>query len=171
MKSVRERMDMIAAYREVGSYRGAADICATTPKTVKRAVLKADRAEAEAAQPAHNYDEVAELVAEKVEKTNGRISAKPLLPVARAAGYGGSARNFRRLVAKAKAKWRSITVGAGVPGCGPRATCWSSTGARSGRCSCSARCSRGAAGGSCTSPTTSGLRRPSPRSPRVSKRT
>ena len=105
MKSVRERMDMIAAYREVGSYRGAADICATTPKTIKRAVLNADRAEA--AQPAHNYDEVAELVAEKVEKTNGRISAKPLLPVARAAGYGGSARNFRRLVAKAKAKWRS----------------------------------------------------------------
>ena len=98
-------MDMIAAYREVGSYRGAADICATTPKTIKRAVLNADRAEA--AQPAHNYDEVAELVAEKVEKTNGRISAKRLLPVARAAGYEGSARNFRRLVAKAKSKWRS----------------------------------------------------------------
>ena len=32
MKSVRERMDINAAYREVGSYRGAADICGTTPR-------------------------------------------------------------------------------------------------------------------------------------------
>jgi|GEM_PF-2171329 len=38
MKSVRERMDINAAYREVGTYRGAADICGTTPKTVKRVV-------------------------------------------------------------------------------------------------------------------------------------
>ena len=38
MKSVREHMDMHAAYREVGSYRAAADICGTTPKTVKRSV-------------------------------------------------------------------------------------------------------------------------------------
>ena len=33
MKSVRERMDMNAAYREVGSYRAAAQLCGTTPKT------------------------------------------------------------------------------------------------------------------------------------------
>jgi len=31
-------MDINAAYREVGTYRGAADICGTTPKTVKRVV-------------------------------------------------------------------------------------------------------------------------------------
>jgi hypothetical protein len=29
-------MDVLAAYREVGSYRGAAEICGTTHKTVKR---------------------------------------------------------------------------------------------------------------------------------------
>ena len=29
-------MDMHAAYREVGSYRAAAEICGTTHKTVKR---------------------------------------------------------------------------------------------------------------------------------------
>ena len=34
-------MDMHAAYQEVGSYRAAAEICGTTPKTVKRAVLAA----------------------------------------------------------------------------------------------------------------------------------
>ena len=36
----------------------------------------------------------------------GRISAKRLLPQARSAGYAGSARNFRRLVAQTKAEWR-----------------------------------------------------------------
>ena len=50
----------------------------------------------------HNYDGVIALVAERVEKTRGRISAKRLLPAARAAGYVGSARNFRRLVAQVK---------------------------------------------------------------------
>jgi hypothetical protein len=84
-------MDINAAYREVGSYRAAATLCGTTPKTVKRAVAAA---EAEAAGPApvvaHNYDAVADIVAERVAKTNGLISAKRLLPSARASGYGGS---------------------------------------------------------------------------------
>lgn len=97
-------MDMKDAYREVGSYRGAAEICGTTPKTVKRAVL------AETVGPvpvAHNYDDVRGLVVERVSRTQGRISAKRLLPVATAAGYSGSARNFRRLVAEVKAEWRA----------------------------------------------------------------
>jgi hypothetical protein len=34
------------------------------------------------------------LVAERVKKSQGRISAKRLLPFAKAAGYEGSARNF-----------------------------------------------------------------------------
>jgi transposase len=46
------------------------------------------------------------LVAERVATTKGRISAKRLLPAARVAGYQGSARNFRRLVAARKALWR-----------------------------------------------------------------
>jgi hypothetical protein len=49
---------------------------------------------------------VAALVAERVEKTSGQISAKRLLPAARAAGYAGSDRNFRRLVAAARQAWR-----------------------------------------------------------------
>ena len=55
----------------------------------------------------HNFDVVAEVVAERVGRTSARISAKRLLPEARAAGYAGSARNFRRLVARAKRSWRS----------------------------------------------------------------
>ena len=101
-------MDIIAAYREVGTYRGAAAICETTPKTVKRVI---DRHESGGQAPArvpreHNYDGVRELVAERVKKTQGRISAKRLLPAARAEGFEGSARNFRRLVAVQKALWR-----------------------------------------------------------------
>jgi len=101
-------MDIISAYREVGSYRGAAAVSGTTAKTVKRVI---DRHEAGGGAPRrapreHNYDGVAELVAGRVEKTAGRISAKRLLPAARAAGYAGSPRNFRRLVATQKQVWR-----------------------------------------------------------------
>jgi transposase len=105
-------MDILAAYQEVGSYRGAAAMCGTTHKTVRR-VVEAHEASCagRSGQPrkdrGHNYDAVADLVALKVERSQGRISAKRLLPVARVAGYGGSARNFRRLVAQAKAAWRA----------------------------------------------------------------
>jgi transposase len=105
-------MDVLAAYREVGTLRGAADMCGTTHKTVKRIlirhnVLDCPAAEAsERKQRGHNYDSVEDLVAKKVADTSGRISAKRLLPEARAAGYAGSARNFRRLVAAQKALWR-----------------------------------------------------------------
>ena len=101
-------MDIIAAYREAGTYRGAAEIAGTTHKTVKRVIarLEAGGAAPERALRGHNYDGVAALVAERVEKTQARISAKRLLPAARAAGYGGSDRNFRRLVAAAKQAWR-----------------------------------------------------------------
>ncbi len=40
------------------------------------------------------------LVAERVEKTQGRISAKQLLSAGRAAGFGGSDRNLRGLAAE-----------------------------------------------------------------------
>jgi transposase len=99
-------MDINAAYREVGTYRGAAELCGTTHRTVKRAVLAEQQAAAGPVVVAHNYDEVRDLVVQRVAKTQGRISAKRLLPVAVAAGYEGSARNFRRLVAEAKATWR-----------------------------------------------------------------
>ena len=75
----------------------------TTHKTVKRVV---ERAEAGGPPPRslrpRNFDAVTELVAAWVAKSGGRISAKRLLPIARAAGYEGSARNTRRLVAEQK---------------------------------------------------------------------
>jgi transposase len=102
-------MDIISAYREVGTYRGAAAISGTTAKTVKRVIARHECADATPVRVPreHNYDAVTELVAERVEKSKGRITAKRLLPAARAAGYEGSARNLRRLVAARKALWRN----------------------------------------------------------------
>jgi transposase len=102
-------MDILAAYREVGSYRGAAEICGTTHKTVRRVV---ERHNAGGSAPGRkdrgrNYEMVRGLVADRVRASQGRISAKRLLPAARTAGYVGSARNFRRLVAEVKAAWRA----------------------------------------------------------------
>lgn len=101
-------MNIISAYREVGTYRGAAALCGTTHKTVKRVVEKFESGDnpPEPVERPHNYDAVVDIVAERVAKSQGRISAKRLLPVVRAAGYTGSDRNFRRLVADVKALWR-----------------------------------------------------------------
>jgi transposase len=101
-------MDIISACREAGTFRGAAVISGTTHKTVKRVIARheAGGGAPERALRGRNYDGVAVLVAERVAKASGRISAKRLLPAARAAGYAGSARNFRRLVAAAKQAWR-----------------------------------------------------------------
>ena len=102
-------MTIIAAYQDAGTYRAAAAICGTTPKTVKRVI---ERAQAGGVRPvpklrARNYEVVVDLVAARVKKSAGRITAKRLLPAARTAGYAGSARNFRRLVAQAKKDWRA----------------------------------------------------------------
>lgn len=100
-------MNIISAYREVGTYRGAAELCGTTHKTVRRVVERAEAGGASQREPRpRNFDQVRELVAERVAKSGGRISAKRLVPIARAAGYAGSARNFRRLVSEQKALWR-----------------------------------------------------------------
>jgi transposase len=101
-------MDIISAYQTAGSYRGAAEICGTTHKTVKRVI---ERAEAGGVKPARkererNYSSVEELVVARVVASKGRMQAKQMLPIARTEGYEGSARNFRRLVAAAKRDYR-----------------------------------------------------------------
>ena len=83
------------------------EICGTTHKTVRRIIEAHETGQRLAGQArGRNFDQVRDLVVLRVEKTLGRISAKRLLPQAQAAGYAGSARNFRRLVAQTKAEWR-----------------------------------------------------------------
>ena len=98
-------MDIISTYQQVGSYRGTATVCGTTPKIVKRVVARAESGGTTAPRVprVRNYEPVAGLVTAKIASTKGRISAKRLLP---AAGFTRSARNFRRLVAGAKVQWR-----------------------------------------------------------------
>jgi transposase len=100
-------MDIVNAYAALGTYRGAAALCGTTHKTVKRVLER--RAQGQVGrrqtQPS-NTACVQPLIEERVRKTDGRISAKRLLSVARAAGYGGSLRNLQRAVMTAKAAWK-----------------------------------------------------------------
>ena len=106
--SARKQLDIVTAYRQVGTYRGAAEMCGVTHKTVKRVMDRAVAGGAAAQRVARrrNYGSVRALVAADIEDTNGKISAKWLLPKATAAGYEGSARNFRRLVATERSKFR-----------------------------------------------------------------
>ena len=106
-------MDIVAAHQLVGSYRGAAEICGTTHKTVKRVIERTAVTETGEQRPVRaprpsNYEVVRNLVADAVTAGKGRVSAKRLLPKARAAGYAGSDRNFRRLVVQERRRYRRV---------------------------------------------------------------
>ncbi len=117
---------MTAAFREVGTYRGAAAMCGCDPKTIKRALARpaAGEVRAERKEPERNYDVVADVVAARVKKTAGKISAKRLLPEAAPRvipvrpGTSGAWWPRRRPIGGA-----AITVGA-ARRCGRRATRW-----------------------------------------------
>jgi hypothetical protein len=93
-------LDIINAYEEAGSLRAAAALCGTTHKTVKRVLARRESGQRPGRRvPAPGLaDPFTDLIFGKVKSTDGRITAKRLLPVARAAGYTGSARTFRRAV-------------------------------------------------------------------------
>ncbi len=104
-------MDVVDAYPRLGSYRAAGELCGVDPKTVKRKVLAheagvLDDQRAVRSPVPRNTDTVRTVVLDLVHEANGRGTAKRLLPAARAAGYGGSDRNFRRLVAEVKRQVR-----------------------------------------------------------------
>jgi transposase len=100
-------LEIVNAYRELGSYRAAAKLCGTTDKTVRRIVERQEGASRpERPRRPRKSDVVTGLIAERVERTQGRISAKRLLAAARADGYAGSDRSFRRAVAEAKVAYR-----------------------------------------------------------------
>ena len=109
MKSTREQLNILDAFHEIGSFRGAARLCGVSDTTVKR-VVERQQTGGPWSKPARavikNTDPVQEVIDAKVRATDGRISAKRLLPLVRAAGYTGSARNLRRAVARSKAAWR-----------------------------------------------------------------
>ena len=107
MKSARQEMDIVNAYQTVGTLRGAAALCGTTHKTVKRVLERRQRNQVGRRQARPLKTEgVAELIEQRLRLSDGRISAKRLLPVAQAAGYTGSLRTLQRAVKVAKAAWK-----------------------------------------------------------------
>ena len=80
-------MDITSAYREVGTYRGAAEMCGTTHKTVRRTVEQAEAGEVGRAKPGdrpHNCTGVTDVVA-----TRGRLIVRADLGEAVDAGRSG----------------------------------------------------------------------------------
>jgi len=122
---------------------GRREICGTTAEDGEELVRAA-----QAAQPAEERSTttspVRELVAAKIDKTRGKITAKRLLPVARAC-------RLRRLRPQTSAgSWprrrpvggKSVDAGAARE-CGRRAMCWPSTWGQSGSLYVSVPCWRG----------------------------
>ncbi|MEX1043332.1 MAG: IS21 family transposase, partial [Acidimicrobiia bacterium] len=107
-------MDVVSVFWDVGSYRATGEICGVDPKTVKRIVTAHEAGVLGESQTRRrrevprNTDVVRDLVAKRVSDRKARITAKRLLPEARVAGYAGSDRNFRRVVAVEKKAWRTV---------------------------------------------------------------
>ena len=107
MKTAREQLDILSAYKELGSYRAVAELCGTTHKTVRRVVERnLQPPTAERAERPKATDPFETLIAEKIRATDGRMSAKRLLPLCAAEGYAGSLRHLRRAVAAERTAWR-----------------------------------------------------------------
>jgi transposase len=109
MKSGRTQVEIIALYEELGSYRAVGALLGCDHKTVKRYVQAAGEAGqlAPALQRARVTDDFSGLIAARVEQSGGRVTARRLMRIMRAAGYGGSERSLRRALAEAKAVWRA----------------------------------------------------------------
>jgi transposase len=104
VKSGREQVEIVALYEELGSYRAVAAVVGCDHKTVKRYVEVAGELGqlAPTATRARVTDAFRGLIRERVEQSRGRITARRLLRVLRAAGYEGSERSLRRAVAEEK---------------------------------------------------------------------
>src|SRR3981081_3195092 len=99
MKSLRAGMEMVNASELVGTYRGAAALCGTTAKTVKRVLGR--RTDGQVGRRPRtprmrNTAAVVPLIRQSIRTTDGRISAKRLLALAKKDGYSGSAADFPR---------------------------------------------------------------------------
>jgi transposase len=109
VKSGRTQVEIVALYEELGSFRAVGALLGCDHKTVKRYVEAAGDAGqfAPALARSRVTDGFAGLIAERVEQTGGRVTARRLMRLVRAAGYEGSERSLRRAVAVAKEAWRA----------------------------------------------------------------
>jgi len=123
-------MDIVTAYRKVGTYRGAAQMCGTTHKTVRRVVggprpVSADRR----ARNARRTTRVSPSWSLVAGQAPGRISAKRLLPAAGAAGFEGRTTTSAVWSPRRRPSGGVSITAAGTPGC-----LWVRQAARAGSC-------------------------------------
>ena len=105
MLTARKTMDVVAAFRDVGTYRGAAEICGVDPKTVKRKVL---------AHEAGQLDEQRAVRAPVVEEH--RRGPRPGRP----AGGGDEGEDHRQAAPARSPCGRLCRVGEELPAAGRR---------------------------------------------------
>jgi len=101
-------VEIIALYEELGSYRAVGALLGCDHKTVKKYVDAAGELgqSAPVLRRARITDGFVELIAERIGQSGGRITARRLMRIVRAAGYEGSERSLRRAVAEGKEAWR-----------------------------------------------------------------
>ena len=98
MYSGRQQVEIIALYEELGSYRAVGELIGCDHKTVKRYVELAGEAGqlAPVVRRARVTDDFSGLIADRVERSGGRVTARRLWRALQAAGYQGSERSLRR---------------------------------------------------------------------------
>ena len=111
-------MDVIAAYQQVGTYRGAAVMCGTTHKTVKRIIERAGAGgkSPDRAGRGHNYDLVAELAADRVAVTKGGSRRSGCCPRRGPWGMRGRRGISGGWSRRRRGRGAGITTGAGAGG-------------------------------------------------------
>ena len=156
MKSARDQMDIVNAYEATGTYRGAAALCGTTHKTVKRVLARqqAGQVGRRPGRPAPQHRRGAGP--RRREGAGHRRADQRQAPAA-----GGPGGGLRRLGAqpapgggrrrRGRGSGRAARIARGCP-C-PAST-WSWTGPPRAAGSSSAPCWPGAGTGSCASPPT-----------------
>ena len=89
--------EVVREYEELGSYRAVGALMGCDHKTVKRYVEAAGDAGqlAPALTRSRVTDDFAGLICERVEQTHGRVTARRLMRIVRAAGYEGSERSLQ----------------------------------------------------------------------------
>jgi len=85
-----EQLHVVNLYEELGSYRAVAEVVGCDHKTVKATLERVGRPKRKYPRRGLVTDAYREMIAAKVEATEGRIRGRQMLRVLRAAEYRGS---------------------------------------------------------------------------------
>ena len=106
MLTLEEQLHVVNLYEELGSYRAVAEVVGCDHKTVKAALERARKPKPKYPRRRQVTDPYREMIAAKVDATQGRIQGRQLLPILRAAGYRGAMRTLHRALKEARRDWR-----------------------------------------------------------------